>query len=80
MQCRVFSREVKLEAAKAGLDSKVLCEIINMNSGRNTATVDKFPHAVFTGTFDFGFSAGLTYKECACAGRGGGDGGADAGR
>ena len=48
---------------KAGLDAKVLIDIINASSGRNSATQDKFPRAVLPGTFDFGFTTGLSYKD-----------------
>ena len=48
---------------KAGLDPKVLLDIINAGSGRNSATQDKFPRAVLPGTFDFGFATGLSYKD-----------------
>jgi len=48
---------------KAGLDPKVLIDIINAGSGRNSATQDKFPRAVLTRSFDFGFATGLSYKD-----------------
>jgi 3-hydroxyisobutyrate dehydrogenase-like beta-hydroxyacid dehydrogenase len=48
---------------KAGLDPRVLIDIINAGSGRNTATQDKFPRAILTRTFDFGFATGLCYKD-----------------
>ena len=48
---------------KAGLDAKVLIDIINAGSGRNSATQDKFPRAILTRTFDFGFATGLSYKD-----------------
>jgi 3-hydroxyisobutyrate dehydrogenase-like beta-hydroxyacid dehydrogenase len=48
---------------KAGLDAKVLLDIINSGSGRNTATTDKFPRAVLPGTFDFGFATALSHKD-----------------
>ena len=32
-------------------------------SGRNSATQDKFPKAILTRTFDFGFATGLSYKD-----------------
>ncbi len=48
---------------KAGLDAKVLIDIINAGSGRNSASQDKFPRAVLTRTFDFGFATGLSYKD-----------------
>ena len=48
---------------KAGIDPKVLIDIINAGSGRNSATQDKFPRAILTRTFDFGFATGLSYKD-----------------
>src|SRR5256885_16854689 len=48
---------------KAGLDPKILLDIINAGSGRNSATQDKFPRSVLPGTFDFGFATGLSYKD-----------------
>jgi 3-hydroxyisobutyrate dehydrogenase-like beta-hydroxyacid dehydrogenase len=48
---------------KAGLDPKVMCDVINVSSGRNSATQDKFPKSVLPGTFDFGFTTGLSYKD-----------------
>lgn len=57
-----ITAEALVMGAKAGVDPKVMCEVINASSGRNTATADKFPRAVLTGTFDFGFSTGLLYK------------------
>src|SRR5690606_17167596 len=46
-----------------GLDPRVLVDIINAGSGRNSATQDKFPRAVLPGTFDYGFATGLSYKD-----------------
>ena len=48
---------------KAGLDPKVMIDIINAGSGRNSATQDKFPRSILPGTFDFGFATGLSYKD-----------------
>jgi 3-hydroxyisobutyrate dehydrogenase-like beta-hydroxyacid dehydrogenase len=48
---------------KAGIDAKVLLDIFNSGSGLNTATRDKFPRAVLTRTFDFGFATGLSHKD-----------------
>jgi 3-hydroxyisobutyrate dehydrogenase-like beta-hydroxyacid dehydrogenase len=57
------SSEAIVMGVKAGLDPKVLIDIINAGSGRNSATQDKFPRAVLTRTFDFGFATGLSYKD-----------------
>ncbi len=59
----VLTSEVMVMGAKAGLDPNVLLEIINAGSGRNSATVDKFPRAVVPRTFDYGFATGLSYKD-----------------
>jgi 3-hydroxyisobutyrate dehydrogenase-like beta-hydroxyacid dehydrogenase len=55
--------EVMAMGVKAGLDARILIDIINASSGRNSATQDKFPRAVLPGTFDFGFATGLSYKD-----------------
>ena len=59
----VATSEVMAMGVKAGLDAKVLIDIINASSGRNSATQDKFPRAVLPRTFDFGFATGLSYKD-----------------
>lgn len=58
-----LSSEALAMGVKAGLDPKVMCDVINVSSGRNSATQDKFPKSVLTGTFDFGFATGLSYKD-----------------
>ena len=59
----VITSEAMAMGVKAGLDAKVLIDIINASSGRNSASQDKFPRAVLPGTFDFGFTTGLSYKD-----------------
>ena len=59
----VATSEVMAMGVKAGLDARVLIDIINASSGRNSATQDKFPRTVLPGTFDFGFATGLSYKD-----------------
>ena len=59
----VVTSEAVVMGVKAGLDPKVLIDIINVSSGRNSATQDKFPRAVLPRTFDFGFATGLSYKD-----------------
>jgi 3-hydroxyisobutyrate dehydrogenase-like beta-hydroxyacid dehydrogenase len=58
-----ITSEAMAMGVKSGLDAKVLIDIINVSSGRNTASMDKFPRAVLTGSFDFGFATGLSYKD-----------------
>jgi 3-hydroxyisobutyrate dehydrogenase-like beta-hydroxyacid dehydrogenase len=57
------SSEAIVMGVKAGLDPKLMVEVINAGSGRNSATQDKFPRAVLPRTFDFGFATGLSYKD-----------------
>jgi 3-hydroxyisobutyrate dehydrogenase-like beta-hydroxyacid dehydrogenase len=59
----VISSEALAMGVKAGVDPKVMIDIINASSGRNSATQDKFPRAILPGTFDFGFATGLSYKD-----------------
>ena len=58
-----LSSEAIVMGVKAGLDPKLMVEVINAGSGRNSATQDKFPRAVLPRTFDFGFATGLSYKD-----------------
>jgi len=59
----VLSSEVIAMGAKAGLNPRQMCDVINAGSGRNSATQDKFPRSVLPGTFDFGFATGLSWKD-----------------
>jgi 3-hydroxyisobutyrate dehydrogenase-like beta-hydroxyacid dehydrogenase len=59
----VISSEGMAMGVKAGLDPKILLDILNVSSGRNSATQDKFPRSVLPGTFDFGFATALSYKD-----------------
>jgi 3-hydroxyisobutyrate dehydrogenase-like beta-hydroxyacid dehydrogenase len=55
--------EAMVTGAKAGLDPRIMLDVINAGSGRNTASADKFPRCVLPGTFDVGFTAGLMTKD-----------------
>ena len=59
----VITSEAVAMGVKGGVNAKVLIDIINASSGRNSASEDKFPRAVLPGTFDFGFTTGLSYKD-----------------
>ena len=48
---------------KAGLDPRIMLDVINAGTGRNTATEDKFARHVLPGEFTLGFSAGLMNKD-----------------
>lgn len=55
--------EALVYGVKAGLDPAVMTDVFNAGSGRNTATLDKFPRAVLPGSFDYGFAIGLMCKD-----------------
>ena len=48
-----------------GLDMKSMLDVLNVSTGRNTATSDKFPNRILTGTFDAGFRMALMHKDAA---------------
>ena len=58
-----ITSEAMVMGVKAGLDPAVMLEVINSGSGRNTATMDKFPRCVLPRKFDFGFATELLYKD-----------------
>ena len=55
--------EATLFGAAHGLDMKTMLDVLNVSSGRNTATGDKFPNRIATGTFDAGFATTLMSKD-----------------
>lgn len=46
-----------------GLAMETMLDVLNASTGRNSATVDKFPNRVLTGTFDAGFRTALMAKD-----------------
>jgi len=58
-----ITSEAVAMGVKAGLDPKVMIDVINSGSGMNTASRDKFPKAILPRTFDFGFATALMYKD-----------------
>jgi len=48
---------------KAGLDPAKMIEVLNVSTGINSATRDKWPKSVLPRTFDFGFAAALSLKD-----------------
>jgi 3-hydroxyisobutyrate dehydrogenase-like beta-hydroxyacid dehydrogenase len=56
--CEAFAMGVK-----AGLDPDIMVDVIGAGSGRNTAVTDKFPKAILSRTFDYGFRTELMYKD-----------------
>ena len=57
--------EATLFGAAHGLDMDTMLAVLNVSSGRNTATGDKFPNRIATGTFDAGFATALMSKDVA---------------
>lgn len=59
----VAACEATVLGAKAGLDADTMLAAINAGSGRNAATLDKFPQAILPGRFDYGGPMGLMLKD-----------------
>jgi 3-hydroxyisobutyrate dehydrogenase-like beta-hydroxyacid dehydrogenase len=59
----VAACEATVLGVKAGLDAQTLLDAINAGSGRNAATMDKFPRSILTGSFDYGGPMGLMLKD-----------------
>jgi 3-hydroxyisobutyrate dehydrogenase-like beta-hydroxyacid dehydrogenase len=58
-----LTSEAMVMGVKAGLDPNLMLDVLNTSTGRNSATQDKFPKSVLPGSFDFGFTTGLSYKD-----------------
>lgn len=48
-----------------GLDLKTMLDVLNVSTGRNSATGDKFPNRILTGSYDAGFRMALMEKDVA---------------
>jgi 3-hydroxyisobutyrate dehydrogenase-like beta-hydroxyacid dehydrogenase len=57
------SCEAVVMGVKAGLDPKLMIDVINAGTGRNTATETKFPISILTRRFAYGFATGLMHKD-----------------
>ena len=57
------SCEAVVMGVKAGLDPKLMIDVINSGTGRNTATETKFPISILTRRFAYGFATGLMHKD-----------------
>ncbi len=55
--------EALVLGAKAGLDADMMVNVINVSTGRNSATTDKIPKSVLPGTFDYGASTRTLHKD-----------------
>jgi 3-hydroxyisobutyrate dehydrogenase-like beta-hydroxyacid dehydrogenase len=57
--------EALVLGAKGGLDPDMMVDVINVSTGRNSATLDKVPKAVLPGTFDYGAKLSTMVKDIA---------------
>ncbi len=57
------SCEAVLYGMSQGVEMKTILDAVNVSSGRNTATMDKFPNRILTETFDCGFATKLQSKD-----------------
>lgn len=60
---RMATFEGLVLALKAGLDPRVLIDVINVSSGRNYTTTDKVPAAILSGTFKFNGRLAISIKD-----------------
>ena len=62
-----ITSEAFVAGVRGGLDPEVMMSVINAGSGKNGATLDKFPKHVLPRTFDFGFPVGSVCKDIGLA-------------
>ena len=55
--------EAIVMGVKAGLDPKLMIEVINSSTGRNSASETKFPISILPRRFAYGFTTGLMEKD-----------------
>ena len=58
-----IAAEAITAGVKAGIDPAVMVDVINVSSGMNTATTQKFPKSILNRRFDYGFATGLMFKD-----------------
>jgi 3-hydroxyisobutyrate dehydrogenase-like beta-hydroxyacid dehydrogenase len=59
----MITSEAMVAGVKAGVDADALIEVINAGTGRNSATVDKFPKAVLPRKFAYGGPVAMGIKD-----------------
>jgi 3-hydroxyisobutyrate dehydrogenase-like beta-hydroxyacid dehydrogenase len=59
----MITSEAMVAGVKAGVDADALIEVINAGTGRNSATVDKFPKAVLSRKFAYGGPVAMGIKD-----------------
>ncbi len=55
--------EAVLYGLSQGIDMKTILDVVNVSTGMNTASLDKFPKRILTETFDAGFKTKLLAKD-----------------
>ena len=55
--------EAVLYGLSQGVDMKTMLDVVNVSTGQNTATADKFPKRILTESFDAGFKTKLLTKD-----------------
>jgi 3-hydroxyisobutyrate dehydrogenase-like beta-hydroxyacid dehydrogenase len=58
-----ITAEALMMGVKAGLDPKLMLDVINSGTGRNTASETKYPQSIVTRKFAYGFATGLMLKD-----------------
>lgn len=61
----MIASEAIVAGVKAGINADKLIEVINSGTGRNSATVDKFPKSVLPRKFEYGGPISLGIKDLA---------------
>jgi 3-hydroxyisobutyrate dehydrogenase-like beta-hydroxyacid dehydrogenase len=58
-----ITAEAMVMGVKAGLDPRLMIDVINSGTGRNSASETKFPLAILPRRFAYGFATGLMEKD-----------------
>ncbi|MBM10096.1 MAG: NADPH nitroreductase [Magnetovibrio sp.] len=59
----IASTEAILYGLSQNLEMQTMLNVLNVSTGQNTATSDKFPNRILTETFDAGFATALITKD-----------------
>ena len=59
----VATAEALVMGVKAGLDPEIMLQAINLGSGRNSSTLQKYPGHVLTHRYDFGAALDILVKD-----------------
>jgi 3-hydroxyisobutyrate dehydrogenase len=63
----IAAGEAMLIGKKFGLESKTMLDVLNLSTGRNNSTENKFERFVLSRKFDGGFALGLMAKDVSIA-------------